>query len=166
MMKADVRTPQHDWLKALEGEWLCESESVEGAPQQAPCARGRETVRALGDLWVLLEGRSELEGGGVMHTLMTLGFDPARGEGGRFVGSWVGSVMSMQWVYDGELDAAGRVLSLYCEGPDFSGSGTARYCDRIELISQDERSLTAHVQAPDGSWRPFMCVRFHRRPAG
>lgn len=165
MMKAEVRTPQHDWLKALEGDWLCASEAVDGAPLP-PCASGRETVRALGDLWVLLEGRSELEGGVVMHTLMTLGFDPARGDSGRFVGSWVGSVMSMQWVYDGELDAAGRVLSLYCEGPDFSGSGSARYCDRIELISPDERTLTAHVQAPDGSWRPFMRQRFRRQAAG
>ena len=45
----------------------------------------------IGDLWLLAEGRSEMPGGGTGTMLITLGFDPARG---RYVGTWVGSLMT------------------------------------------------------------------------
>ncbi len=155
---------QHRWLRQFEGDWRCESEPVAEAAQDDACGwTGRETVRALGDLWVLFEGRGDMPDGTAAHTLMTLGFDPSHGEGGRFVGSWVGSMMSTLWQYDGELDAAGRVLSLYSEGPDFAGGGTARYRDTIEVVSPDERTLSSHMEDAAGNWVPIMRIRYRRQ---
>jgi uncharacterized protein DUF1579 len=45
---------------------------------------------------------------------MTLGYDP---EKKQYVGTWVGSMMSYLWVYDGSLDAEEKVLTLNAEGP-------------------------------------------------
>ena len=44
-----------------------------------------------------------MPGGGTATTMMTLGDDPQKK---RFVGTWVGSMMTYLSVYDGELDAA------------------------------------------------------------
>jgi hypothetical protein len=58
---------------------------------------------------------------------MTLGYDPAKK---RFVGSFVASMMTFLWLYDGELDAAQKVLKLDAEGPSFAGEGKmAKYVD-------------------------------------
>ena len=45
---------------------------------------------------------------------MTLGYDPVQK---RFVGTFIGSMMTHMWIYNGTLDAAGKVLTLDTEGP-------------------------------------------------
>ena len=73
-------------------------------PGQEPLkVRGSETVRTLGDAWVLCYGEGEWPDGGIGKTVMTLGYDPAKQ---RFVGSFIGSMMANLWVYDGQLDAS------------------------------------------------------------
>ena len=47
-------------------------------------------------------------------TQITLGYDPAKK---RFVGTWLGSMMTHLWIYDGELSADERTLTLSSEGP-------------------------------------------------
>jgi len=41
--------------------------------------------------------------------MMTLGYDPQKK---RYLGTWIGSMMSHLWVYEVELDASGSVLTL------------------------------------------------------
>ncbi len=67
---------EHAWLQQLVGEWTYESEcSIEpGKPPEK--FAGSETVHSLGGLWIVCEGRSEMPGGGMATTLMTLGYDP------------------------------------------------------------------------------------------
>jgi hypothetical protein len=146
---------EHRWLQRLVGEWTYES--GEGATKAA----GTETVRALGDLWVLGESTGQFPGGVPANALITLGYNP---DTKRFVGTWIGSMMTHLWIYDGELDPGGRVLTLNAEGPSMSGDGTmARYQDIIELKSDDRRTLTAQVQEPDGTWKQFMTMELRRR---
>jgi len=66
-------------------------------------------VRSLGGLWILAEGRGEMPGGAPATMLMTLGYDPAKN---RFVGTWVGSMMTHLWVYQGWLNETGRGMSV------------------------------------------------------
>ncbi len=65
-------------------------------------------MRSLGGLWVLCEGRCEMPGGGAGTTVMTLGFDPARG---LFVGTFIASMMTHLWLYEGGLDPELTVLT-------------------------------------------------------
>jgi len=152
-------TCEHQWLRRLVGNWVSQGEATP-VPEGSETHRLTETGRPVGDLWVILEGRGEMPECGPTHTVMTLGYDPARS---RFVGSWIGSMLANLWVYEGELDAAGNVLTLSAEGPSFHDPGkTARYRDVIELRGDDHRVLTSQVQGEDGAWTQFMELHYRR----
>ncbi|WP_148716899.1 DUF1579 domain-containing protein [Chitinolyticbacter meiyuanensis] len=159
-MKTDP-AQQHRWLQKLLGEWTYVSEADMGPDQPPYKGEGSESVRGLGELWVLLEGEGKMPDGTPGTMLMTLGYNP---ETNRFVGSWVGSMMTHLWVYDGELNDAGTVLTLSATGPDFEHPGQTRhYHDVIELLSDSERLLYSEIENPDGSWTRFMESRYTRR---
>ncbi len=149
---------EHRWLEQFVGEWTMEGEAFEpGKPPQH--STGTETVRSIG-LWIIGEGRSEMAGVGEGTSLLTLGYDPQKQ---KFVGSWVGSMMTQLWVYEGALDAAEKVLTLDCEGPSMAGDGTARYQDIHELVGPDHRLLRSQVLGQDGNWVQFMTARYYRK---
>ena len=117
-------------------------------------------MRSLGGLWVLCEGRGEMPGGGAATTIMTLGYDPVKK---RFVGTFIASMMTHLWLYEGELDPAGNVLTLDTEGPSFTAEGKmAKYKDVIELKSDDHRVLTSSFLGDDGKWHEFMTANYRR----
>jgi len=150
----------HEWLHQLIGEWTFESKML-GPDAPAETFRGTESVRAFGDFWILAEGKGDMPGGGTANMLMTLGYDPAKG---RHVGTWLGSMMPMLWIYDGELDAAKRVLTLSADGPKMTGDGgTAKYRDIITLEGKDSRTMTGNVLGDDGKWNQFMIARYTRK---
>jgi hypothetical protein len=159
-MKAEPQK-EHAWLQKFVGEWTFEGECVMG-PGQAPMkSTGTESVRSLGGLWVMGEGRGEMPGGGPTTSIITLGYDPHKQ---RFVGTFVASMMTYLWIYDGALDAAGKVLTLDAEGPSFSGDGQmAKYQDIIELRSDDHRVLRSQMLGDDGQWYGFMTAHYRRK---
>jgi hypothetical protein len=155
---------EHEWLHRLVGEWTYEHSCDMGPGQPPMKAVGTEIVRSLGGLWVVGEGKGEMPGGGPATMILTLGYDPQRK---RYVGTWIGSMMTHLWVYDGSLDAAEKVLTLNTVGPGFTAEGlpdgtTANYRDVIEILSREERTLTSHLQGPDGQWTVFMTARYRR----
>ena len=152
---------EHQWLQRLVGEWTYEVDTSMEPGQPPEKFKGAESVRSLGGLWFLAEGQGEMPGGGVATTMMTLGYDPQKK---RYVGTFIGSMMTYLWVYDGALDAAGRVLTLDADGPDMTTEGKiAKYKDVIELKSDDHRVLTAHMLGEDGKWRQFMTANYRRK---
>ncbi|HEY9664244.1 MAG TPA: DUF1579 domain-containing protein [Allocoleopsis sp.] len=152
---------EHQWLQKLVGEWTYEIEPMMGSDQPNEKSTGTETVRSLGELWILAEGQGEMPCGGSATTLMTLGYNPQKQ---RYVGTWVGSMMTHLWVYDGELDASETVLTLYNEGPAMSGEDKiARYKDVIEFKRNDHRVMTSHMLREDGQWQQFMTAHYWRK---
>jgi hypothetical protein len=122
---------------------------------------GEETVRLLGDLWILAEGRGQMPGGGEASTLLTLGYNPAVQ---HYLGTWVGSMMSHLWVYKGMLDAGGAVLTLDTEGPSMSGDGSmARYRDVVRVLAADHRVLESEVLTAGGAWQKFMTAHYRKK---
>lgn len=158
-MHTEPRT-EHRWLEKLLGEWTVETECIMGPDQPPATSRGVEVVRSLGGLWVLAEGEGGMPDGGSMKSIMTLGFDP---RSGRFVGTFVASMMAHLWVYDGALDESGRILALDAEGPDFTDQKTAKYRDCIEFVDDDHRILTSRVLGDDGTWVQFMTAHYRRK---
>ncbi|MGD9646232.1 MAG: DUF1579 domain-containing protein [Pirellulales bacterium] len=151
---------EHRWLARLVGQWTFEHEASM-APGDPPIkASGTETVRSLGGLWTIGEGEGSGPDGGIHTSIMTLGYDPAKQ---RFVGSFIASMMTHFWLYDGALDAAGKVLTLDSEGPNFTGDGMARYQDIIEFVDDDHRTLSSQFQNSDGTWSHFMTAHYRRR---
>jgi hypothetical protein len=152
---------EHQWLQKFVGEWTFECEAAMQPDQPPEKFTGTERVRSLGDIWVLAEGQGEMPGGGVGTTLMTLGYDPQKK---CYLGTWVGSMMTHLWLYEGKLNASGKVLSLDTQGPNCAEEGKmARFKDVIEFKSDDHRVLTSHMLGDDGEWRQFMEAHYRRR---
>ncbi|HVK11175.1 MAG TPA: DUF1579 domain-containing protein [Gemmataceae bacterium] len=151
---------EHEWLKKLVGNWTSEMTAAMGPDQPPETIRGTEAGRAIGDIWVVAEGRSEMPGGGVGTTLFQFGYDVAKQ---RFVGTFIGSMMTWMWTYDGRLDESGKKLILDTEGPDFAVEGkTSKYQDVIEFVDDDYRTLTSQMPGPDGQWAEFMKIHYRR----
>ena len=109
---------------------------------------------------MILSRRGGAPDGQPTRFAITLGFDPAKQ---RFVGTFVASCMTHLWPYDGQLDAARKLLTLDSEGPSFAGDGTmAKYQDIIEILDKDRYMLSSQVQNPDGSWTQFMNAKYKR----
>jgi hypothetical protein len=148
---------QHRWLEKLLGEWTTEMPDMSNADNPSSI-HGRETVRSVGGLWVIGEGEGEMPGGGVGRTVITLGYDTMAN---RFVGSFIGSMMTQMWIYQGQLE--GNRLVLDTEGPNFEQDGLAKYQDVIEFVSDDHRTLQSRIQLPSGEWKHFMTAHYRRK---
>lgn len=156
-MTADITT-QHHWLQRLVGDWEVSADAISGPPADSSWT---ESVRSLGGLWIVSEGRGLMPDGEKAETLMTLGYDPSRD---RYVGTWVGSMMNHMWIYDGVLEPTGNVLTLNCEGPDFENEGKMLpYQDIITFIDDRHRTLTALVRKGLGGWEKLMEMHYWRK---
>lgn len=154
-------TKEHQWLQRLVGKWTFETECNMGPDQPPMKSTGSEAVRSLGELWTIGEGESEMPGGGAFTSIMTLGYNP---QTKQFIGSFIASMMTHLWPYNGTLDASQKVLTLDSEGPSFAGDGTmAKYQDIIEFVDNDHRTLSSQYLGPDGKWVPFMKAHYRRK---
>ena len=154
---------EHHWLEKLLGEW--EIEGKMETPNGSETTRGQESVRSVGGLWFVAEGYGEMPGGDHGTTIFTLGYDPSKE---KFVGSFIGSMMTHQWVYEGELDEDNDRLVLDTMGPEFSEDGgmtgkIVPYQDVMEFRDEDHRVLKSHMRDKSGKWRSFMEMHYHRK---
>ncbi len=151
---------QHQWLQQLVGEWAGTSEAKMEPGAEPMRMEFTETVRSVGGLWILAEGRFDV-GGQPMHGVLSLGYDPAKK---HFVGTWLDSMQTHLWVYRGSLDDAKKVLTLETEGPAFDdATKMAKYRETIELPGDGKRSFTSSVQGADGAWTTFMRAEYRRK---
>ena len=159
---------QHQWLDKFIGKWVSESEySMEpnGEPSKST---GTEVVRfsfgeatpTIGGVWIVAEGESDMPDGCAGKTIMTLGFDPQLD---RFLGTFIGSMMTHLWVYNGSLDPNQKVLTLDTVGPNFSQTAMAKYQDIIEFVSDDHRVMKSQILMDDGTWNHFMTAHYRRQ---
>ncbi|MCI0541227.1 MAG: DUF1579 domain-containing protein [Verrucomicrobiales bacterium] len=152
---------EHKWLEKLVGEWNSVAEMSMAAGEPTMTFNGTETVRSLGGLWTLGEGEGEMPGGDIGKTMLTLGYDPSKQ---RFVGTWIGSMMTHMWIYDGKLDASGKVLTLDSEGPSMKGDGKmAKYRDIVEFKNRNHRLLHSEVLGSNRKWQRFMTAHYRRK---
>jgi hypothetical protein len=158
-MKAEPQK-EHHWLEQLVGEWTYEGEAVMGPDQPPMKHKGSQSVRSVGGVWIQGEGKWQMPDGRPATTFLTLGYDTAKKQ---FVGTFIGSMMTYLWVYNGGLDAAEKVLTLDVEGPSFADpTRTARYQDLIEVVSDDHHILHSQVLADNGQWVRFMTAHYRR----
>jgi hypothetical protein len=151
---------EHQWLTRLVGEWEVVTQGTMGPDTPPFEMRGTDSVRTLGGLWVLCEGRADHLEGPPHTSMMTLGYDPNRK---RFVGTFVASMMTYLWTYEGELDASQNKLTLNAEGPSMATPGSlAKYQDIIEWVDENQRTLSSQVLMPDGTWFSFMKATYRR----
>ena len=151
---------EHEWLKQFIGEWEVEGEASMGADDPPVKSSGTETVRAIGGLWIIAEARTTMMDIDCTSAF-TLGYDP---EKKKYVGTWVDSITSYLWPYEGTVDETGKKLTLESEGPSAMGPAkTAKYRETIEFKSPDHRVFTSSVQNEDGTWTTFVTSQYRRK---
>lgn len=151
--------PEHAWLHRLVGDWESVS-SDDGGAHGDVVMGGSEQFRSIGGIWVVSRGEMRANGVSCGTSQITLGYDPDKG---KFVGTWLGSMMTHLWVYEGTLDAAEQVLTLECEGPSFTDpTKRAPYRDVIEIHDDDHWTLSGRTRGEDGAWMTFMTTRYRR----
>lgn len=149
---------EHEWLKALEGEWATDGECVTepGKPQMK--MKGTASGKSLGGFWTVLENRGETFGSPFIG-ILTLGFDPAKK---KYAGTWVDSMGSHQWRYEGAVDASGRMLTLDTEGPCPKTGKTEKFQEKIEVKGKDSWIFTSSMNE-GGKWTQFMRIVYSRK---
>lgn len=159
MMKVEPQK-EHQWLQRLVGEWACEIEAIMGPDQPPSTSTSTQSTRSIGGVWIQGEGKCGMPDGPPGTTFLTLGYDPARQ---RFVGTFIGSMMTNLWLYEGTLDAAEKVLTLDTEGPSFTDpTRKTKYQDIIEVLSDDHHTLSSQALGDDGKWVRFMTAHYRR----
>ena len=150
---------EHEWLKKLIGDWRVETEMTMPDGSKST-SQGNESVKSLGGLWAIGEGKGTMPDGASMDYRVALGYDVSFKE---YRGCWYASVSSHLWKYVGELSADGKKMTLNCEGPSMTKDGeTALYRDVIEIIDDNHRTLTSTGQDDNGEWHEFMKARYTR----
>lgn len=151
----------HEWLKQLVGEWDVQFKmSVQ--PDQPPIESvGTDSVRALGDHWVIAEMKTTMMGA-PYNGILSLGYDPIKS---AFSGTWIDSFCGYLWVYKGTLNDAGDTLTLETEGPSLlHGPGkTSRYREVIQITGKDSRTFTSSTEADDGTWMKILTIEYRRK---
>ncbi len=151
---------EHEWLKQLEGKWVNETEIFMKPDEKPMKGAGTEDVRLMGGFWIIGEGTGEMMGL-TMKSVLTLGYDP---EKKKYVGTWVDSMSSHLWTYQGTLDATGKILTLETEGPCPMKPGTiSKFKEVIELKGKNEKLFTSSIQGEDGKWTTMVKVSSKRK---
>lgn len=151
---------EHQWLKQFVGEWEAKSEARMGGPDQSLMqCQGTMTSRMLGEFWVVSELTNNM-GDMTMTGIQTLGYDR---EKKKYVGTWVDSMTSNLWKYEGTVDESGKTLTLEAEGPNcMSGGKMTKFRDAYEFKSKDHIVATSSMQNEDGKWVVFMTGNLRR----
>lgn len=155
-MEAAKALEEHRFLEKLVGAWTVTSDDVGNGQQWT------EVVRSLHGTWFVAEGNGEMpDGSGPATTVLTLRYSAAKG---KYIGTWIGSMMDHLWVYEGEVSPDGKVLSLYTRGPDCQGGGGEQdYREEIAFIDGDTRTFTSFAKQPDDTWQQLMQARYARK---
>jgi len=130
---------EHEFLEDLVGVWDVTAPEMTG---QEPWT---EIVRSLHGIWFVAERSGQMPGGGAATTLLTLGYSADKG---KYVGTWIGTMMDHLWVYQGEVSGDGKVLNLYTTGPDVSdATSSPTTANRSSFMI----AITAHSILPPAS---------------
>ena len=160
-IQAVEASKEHQWLHQFVGEWEIGMGAIADPSQPAANSVGSESARLLGENWLIAEGKLQEASDVSVTFLLTLGYDPGKK---KYVGSWICSHMSVQWVYEGTVNESGNTLTLEAEGPNPAlGGKLSKFRDVIEFKNKDLRVHTSFIQEEDGKWTSFQTVNYRRK---
>lgn len=149
---APTSRTEHKWLKQFAGEWTSVSTTT------GQHMTGTMTARMVGQYWVANTYEATV-GGMPFEALQTIGYDPRKG---KYIGTWVDSMMNHMWMYEGSVDASGKKIVLEAEGPDYTTGKMAKYRDCYEFKTPDLFIATSEMQGGDGKWTTIMTAEVKR----
>lgn len=131
---------EHEWLKNLAGEWESDCEYCMEPGKPPVKTKASENTRMLGGFWIISDGKSDILGT-PFSSQFTLGYDPTSK---RYTGTWIDSMTSYIWKYDGSVDPTGKILTLTTEGPSPKDPAkNTRFKEVIELTGKDQKTFSS-----------------------
>lgn len=153
-------TKEHELLKQFAGEWTAVAETVPAPGEEALKCVGTETAKMVGGYWLVSNGQAEMMG---MQTssVLSIGYDPNKK---KYIGTFLCSMDSTLWTYEGTMDESGKKLTLMTEGPSpLDPTQKAVFREVLELKDQDHKSFTSYMKTEDGNWQKFVTVEYERK---
>lgn len=145
------RSPQK-WLDHFVGNWEAVSRGQSGENQPPVESTGTIVGTRIGDHWLM--NRMEVR---VMDMKITgvqmIGYSS---EKKKFVGTWVDSMTSFMWQYEGTLSNDGKTLTLEAKGPSAVPDQLTLYQDVYHFKATDLIEITSRVQDANGKWVTYM----------
>ncbi len=153
-------TKEHERLAQFAGEWDVTAEPAPEPGQEAIKGTGTESSKMVGGFWLVGQSEASMQGMSVTSVL-TIGYDPAAK---KYVGTFVCSIDSTMWKYEGTMDEAGTKLTLETEGPScFDPSKKAKYRETLELKDKDHKVFTSFMQDDKGEWVKIVTMEYRRK---
>lgn len=153
---------EHAWLQQLAGEWEFDAECMMEPGKPPMKSKGTESGRMIGGFWIISEVKGTFMDA-PMTGILTLGFDPDKK---KYVGTWVDSMTSYQWKYEGTVDASGKLLTLEAEGPCPMKPGKlSKFKEVVELKGKDQKVFTSSILGDDGKWTTMATFHYRRKIA-
>jgi hypothetical protein len=155
----DFPKPQkeHEWLAQLAGEWTSEAEIIMDPEKPPMKTKGTETSRMIGGFWFFAENKGDMMGA-PFTGLLTLGYSP---EKKKYIGTWVDSMTSVLWTYEGSVDAAGKKITIEAEGPGMDGK-PCKFREAIEVMDKDRKVFTSAMEK-DGKFVNHLTITYTRK---
>ena len=147
-------TAEHAWLQKYVGTWHNDVTAyMPGQPaDKAMKTSGTEEVTSVGGFWVLSENHGDMMGSPYTG-VMNLGYDP---EEKHYVGTWVDSMTSDMWKYEGTVDKDGKVLTLKARGACPMMDKETNFKDVTEWVTPDHKRMTSYMEDEKGNWVKLM----------
>jgi hypothetical protein len=151
-------TPQHTWLQQTVGDWVTETEAIQGPGQPMQKSKGIEHVEALGSFWTVSQMKGHMMGM-PFSGQMTMGYDADKKQ---YLATWIDSMMGKPWHYTGNVDATGKMLTLETTGMCPMQNKPVKFKDTLELVSPNHKVYTSRMQGEDGKWITVMTSHAER----
>jgi hypothetical protein len=153
-------TKEHELLGQFSGEWDATAETVPRPGQPAMKCQGVESAKMLGGFWLIGRNEATMMGAPV-SSVLSIGFDPASK---KYVGTFVCSMDSNFWKYEGTMEESGKKLTLETEGPSpLDPKKRAKFQEVLELKDKDNKAFTSYIQGDDGKWVKMVTVDYRRK---
>ena len=137
-------TAEHGALKETVGTWNVDCTYFIG-PDEETKVQAKETVEAVGAFWTVSLFQSEMMGAPYTGRC-TMGYDS---RSGKWIATWVDSMMPHLYVMEGEYDEAGRVLTMISEGPAPGTGDLTQYRSTFEKLEDGNRRFEMFVTLPE-----------------
>lgn len=148
---------EHEWLGQLTGEWDTEGEVITEPGKPPMKTKGSETSRAIGGFWIQSEHKGDFFGA-PFTGILSLGYSP---EKKKYIGTWIDSMTSYLWTYQGTVDATGKILTLEAEGPGHDGK-PAKFRETLTVKDKDHKEFSSSIEK-DGQWVNYLKIQYTRK---
>ena len=124
-------------------------------------SKGTETIRVMGDgLWAISDFDGTFSGAPFKGHGVS-GYDPAQK---KYIGVWVDTMSPFPMHIEGQMDAAGKVLTSKGKMPDPTNPAQMVECSLVETwIDADNRTFSMSMPGPDGKTMEMMKITYKRR---